>query len=84
MTEHRLKTWPMFYDRIISGEKTFEVRRKDRDFKVGDILILQEWNPENQSYTTREFKVKVKYILEGYNLGIRVDFCVMSITEDKP
>lgn len=45
MKEHRLKTWPQFFEAIMNKEKTFELRRNDREYEVGDILILCEFNP---------------------------------------
>lgn len=36
--QHNLKTLPKWYKDVVSGAKTFEVRRKDRNFKVGDTL----------------------------------------------
>lgn len=44
-TIHELKTWSPFFEAIANEEKTFEVRRNDRDFQVGDILLLREWDP---------------------------------------
>ena len=43
--EHELKTWVCFYNPVISGKKTFEVRQNDRGFKVGDTLLLKEFMP---------------------------------------
>jgi len=45
MTEHQLKTWPAFFDAIRDGEKSFEVRKNDRGFQKGDVLILNKWDP---------------------------------------
>lgn len=42
---HELKTWPEFFDAVKRGEKTFEVRRNDRGFQVGDTLRLVRWQP---------------------------------------
>jgi hypothetical protein len=42
----RLKTWPMFYDAVFRGEKTFEIRKNDRDFQVDDVLELELFDPE--------------------------------------
>jgi hypothetical protein len=39
---HELKCWPEFFKPIQSGEKTFELRRNDRNFHLNDILILKE------------------------------------------
>jgi len=41
MSKHFLKTWAEYFEAVKSGNKTFEVRVNDRDFKVGDILVLR-------------------------------------------
>lgn len=38
--QHDLKCKPEYFARIATGQKTFEIRKNDRDFQVGDILIL--------------------------------------------
>lgn len=48
MTEHVLKIHSQFLPRILSGQKTFEIRKNDRDFQVGDTLLLCEHNPNSQ------------------------------------
>ena len=58
---HELKIWPPYFDAVRSGEKTFELRKDDRGFKVGDFLALNEWDGE--SYTGRTELVKVTYML---------------------
>ncbi|MBF0102048.1 MAG: DUF3850 domain-containing protein [Desulfobacterales bacterium] len=86
--EHELKTWPMFFNETLKGTKRFEVRRYDRNFKVGDTLILKEYDGKYDKearaikgeYTGRQTTVHVDYIMTGYNWGIRHDFCVMSIS----
>jgi len=54
VTEHRLKTWPQFFQPALEGRKPFEVRVNDRDFKVGDTLLLQEYDLASRTYTGRE------------------------------
>jgi len=56
-----LKTWPEYFDLLISGEKNFEVRKNDHDFKVGDKLILQEWDPKTEKYTGHSTERYVKW-----------------------
>jgi hypothetical protein len=76
---HDLKSWPEFFDPVIKEKKHFEVRKNDRNFKVGDILRLQEWNPEQGIYTGRFTTREVTYILPGGKFGIDKDYIVMSI-----
>jgi hypothetical protein len=62
---HHLKTWPVYFQAVVTGEKTFEIRKDDRDFKVGDILMLHEWDPETKEYTGRSTRKRVTYIAHG-------------------
>lgn len=72
---HELKILPEFFEAVTSGRKQFEIRKNDRDFKIGDILHLREWNGEN--YTGDSYKAEITYIThyaqkDGYVvLGIR-------------
>jgi hypothetical protein len=52
-TRHELKTWPGFFEGLIDGTKTAEIRRNDRNFKPGDFLTLREFNAETDEYTGR-------------------------------
>jgi len=68
---HELKTWPHFYRAIIVGEKTFEIRKNDRDFKVGDTLVFKEFYPKADAahgqpagFSGRTCTVKIKYITD--------------------
>jgi ASC-1-like (ASCH) protein len=46
--KHRLKTWPEYFEALLSGKKTFEIRKNDRDYQVNDLLLLQKYNHENK------------------------------------
>jgi ASC-1-like (ASCH) protein len=39
------KIWPEYFEKIKSGEKTFELRLADWQCTAGDVLVLKEWNP---------------------------------------
>lgn len=44
MKIHSLKTIQPYFGQVKSGLKTAELRKNDRDFKVGDWLLLQDFN----------------------------------------
>lgn len=76
---HTLKTWPVYFDALWSGEKTFEVRKNDRDYKAGDRLVLQEYDPEREAYLDREIHAEVTYRMPGGRWGVAEDYCVMAL-----
>lgn len=45
MSVHRLKCWPESFAAVLDGTKSFEWRRDDRGFDVGDELLLAEFDP---------------------------------------
>jgi hypothetical protein len=76
---HELKTWPEFHEPIWLGKKSFDIRFNDRNFQVGDILVLREWDPELGDYTGRSITVDVTYILHGPQFGVEDGCVIMSI-----
>lgn len=65
---HELKSHPVFFEPILEGRKTFDLRyAEDRNFREGDCLWLREWDPETQDYTGREHTVLVTYITRAPN-----------------
>lgn len=66
--KHTLKIWPEYFEPVVAGTKTFEVRiEDDRKFTQGDQLHLQEWDRVNQKFTGRDVVVDVLYILRADN-----------------
>ncbi|GEO68048.1 ASCH/PUA domain-containing protein [Levilactobacillus spicheri] len=61
---HELKIQPDYFKAVFMGTKTFEIRKNDRGYKVGDMLILKEWVPENKRYTGKIVARKVTYITD--------------------
>lgn len=56
MAIHNLKIKSEHLEAIVSGVKTFEIRKNDRDFKVGDRVTLIE--EEGERYMT----IRINYI----------------------
>lgn len=61
---HILKTWPEFFQAVDSFDKNFEIRKNDRDFKVGDILTLVEFDPKDQTFSGAFAKRTVTYMTD--------------------
>ena len=58
-----MKTPPPFFRAAWDGLKDFEVRRDDRGFEPGDILVLQEYIPEQDALTGYQIVKRIKYLL---------------------
>lgn len=52
-TTHELKTWPAWFEDVVDGVKTFEIRRADRRFLPGHVLLLREWDPQAKEIEIR-------------------------------
>jgi hypothetical protein len=88
MTEHVLKCWPSQFHAVRAGLKPFEFRKNDRDYKVGDTLVLREFIPpddmpfggqgEPGSYTGEIERREITYILSS-GFGLPPGFAVLGI-----
>ena len=58
------KIWPIYFEKIASGDKTFELRLADWACNPGDSLLLREWDPNTKRYTGREIEKEVAYVLK--------------------
>ena len=54
---------PKYFLAVEKGIKTFEIRFNDRNFKVGDVLHLQEYC--GGEYTSREIAKEVCYMIDN-------------------
>jgi hypothetical protein len=64
MNKIEKKVWPEYYQEIMDGKKTFELRLNDFEVNEGDILVLKEWDPNTKDYTGRFMERKVGYVLK--------------------
>jgi len=77
VTEHELKIWPQFYKLVVSGVKPFEIRKNDRDYQVGDVVLLREWEKEG-GYTSKQSYWQITYILLECP-GLKPGYCVLGL-----
>jgi hypothetical protein len=69
---HELKVWPEYFEEIFCNRKKFEVRKNDRNFQVGDLLYLREYDPFTNEYTGRWNQRQITYILDNNNSFIEL------------
>jgi hypothetical protein len=89
MTEHKLKTLARYWEAVEAGTKTFEVRKNDRAFQTGDILVLEKMDNEGRYYEptvtggfiAKSIRKKITYLLQGGQFGIEPGYCVLGLGE---
>lgn len=61
---HSLKILPEHFNEVVSGNKKSEIRYNDRNYRVGDILSLREWDGDCGDYSGKQVEVRVTHILD--------------------
>lgn len=75
---HELKVLSEYYWKIPCEKKTFELRKDDRDYKVGDILDLKEWDGEK--FTGHHVRREITYILRNCKqYGLEDGYCIIGM-----
>ena len=73
---HHLKILPEYFREVQYNRKTFEVRSiKDREFHVGDTIMLHEWDGE---YTGKIIERRITYILDNLEY-VKEGYVIMSM-----
>ena len=77
-TIHELKILPKWFEDVTNNKKNFEIRRNDRDFKIGDLILLKEY--ERGRYTGKEIYKEIQYIYIGDGTyGLSEEFCILGL-----
>lgn len=79
---HHIKCWPQFYELIKSGLKPWELRRNDRNYQVGDWVVIHEYDPityqfcnHPESYLARQ----IIYITNGQGVFELSEYVIMTL-----
>lgn len=77
---HDLKTWPQFYQPVVDQIKNFEGRKDDRNYQIGDYLVLREFHPDMRAYTGRKIVRRVTYVLHAKDAhGLKDGYVVLGM-----
>lgn len=86
-TVHVVKSWSMFFRDIVTGDRKSDIRSTiDRRYKVGDLMLLREFDPVKFEYTGNSAIVEITYIQQNKSNpcaisrdALRDDYAVLSI-----
>lgn len=82
---HYLKSWSNLFKEAIAERKAFDLRKMDRDFRIGDGVCLEEFDPEKQEYTGQNAFFTITYITSANNPcalsdnGLQDNYCILGI-----
>lgn len=79
MKLHTLKIQPRFYSAVMKGDKTFELRKNDRDFLASDLIHFVNVNGED--FINEPNNVyQITYVLQDVKeYGLDEDYCILGI-----
>lgn len=87
MTKHHVKSWLHFFKAINDGVKTHDLRKNDRNYKIGDTLILEEYDNINGRYTGRTLEREITYITSEEvpcafsSAALEKGYCILSLAQ---
>ena len=81
MAIHYLKCLPEFFERSKAGLKNYEIRLNDRNYQVGDIIVLQAFDTEKSEYLGSEIERRIDYVLKGGQFGISPDYVILELSK---
>ena len=71
----RKKIRPQYFKAVKAREKNFELRADEDDIRVGDLLVLDEWDGY---YTGEGVRRCVKYVLRDCpEMGLMPGYCII-------
>lgn len=74
--QHEVKLAASYYEDVVSGKKSFELRKNDRGYKQGDSLKMLEF--KDGKHTGRTIEADIIYMLEDYT-GLAEGYCILGI-----
>lgn len=79
MKLHELKIKEEYFYAILRGEKTFELRKNDRDYQVGDLIHFMQTDGFEYFGHSKEI-YQITYILKDVpEYGLDKDYCILGI-----
>lgn len=87
MKTHRLKVFIKYADAIMSGAKTFEIRKNDRGYEVGDKIVFNVVADDCHSFREAARHplngeaYRIDYILDDFE-GLAQKYVALAISKE--
>jgi len=79
MAIHTLKIERVYYDAVLNGEKTFEIRINDRGYQAGDMVILKCLNDIGMyAVGMHDIQARIGYVSHYQQ---KENWCVFSLND---
>tara|TARA_R110000764_G_scaffold199234_1_gene284594 strand:- start:35 stop:325 length:291 start_codon:yes stop_codon:yes gene_type:complete len=83
MKRHELKIDSELFRAVELGKKTAELRFNDRNYAVGDILIIYPFDRKLNKRASPKFCCReVTHITHGGEFGIESGYCLLSMKQE--
>lgn len=76
---HSVKIGKEFFEDVKNNVKTFELRKNDRNYKVGEILELHEYEAGEE--TGRTCRKLITYMLKEFT-GLQDNYCILGLKDE--
>lgn len=85
MKLHELKIKEEYFNAVIRGEKTFELRKNDRNYQVGDLIHFVEFSNKAKYFDYAKNKIATKQVTrefeENPNNLFEITYILKDVTE---
>lgn len=82
---HSVKSWSHFFQAIKRGDKVHDLRKNDRNYNVGDFLLLREYDFIAGKYTGDTLEAEITYITDNRvpcafsSAVLHEGYCILSL-----
>lgn len=91
MSVHDVKSWTYLFDALESGKKHHDIRVMDRDYKVGDLMLMRRYDYGKRKYTGAETIRQISYITSAKHeacafspFALNPEYAILSLERVKP
>jgi ASC-1-like (ASCH) protein len=74
---HEIKLDKEYFDSVLCGDKTFEIRHNDRGYQKGDKVIMSEHS--HTDYCTRKLTATISYVTAFQQPQNQVVFSLINV-----